>query len=473
MLEPYCRTLAAIGVGKICPKAETLVSSNYAEILGTLPDHYWERMAAEVGFHPLNSAALPLLLFGDECQCQNTNFMVVTWQSEVCPKSSDAMFSRHVITMFPSSEYYIEEESGTNVTLQTAMGIIVQSLNFLAEHGVGQPKLFAQCIGIKGDWKWHRQCCNLVRHYGVNSVCYMCPATKNLVDPLTNLSPNAHWRGQIHNPANPPWEVEPAVASLHGWATWFVLPDLLHVWHLGIGRDVVAGCLLILLRKRGPEAYFRGASLQLRMADATQCLRSWASRNKELLPRKFKITKAKLNWKSGEFATFKAKGAVVALFVRWLYDLLNERDCGNHLLHSCVWAAGHSVGMLSKAKRKSCFLEPAEKEQIHTVGTLFIHCYLLLHRAGSGCARVGVFNPRPKIHLLHHMFLLPCGSKNPATAQCFMDEDFLKKLMQIARRTHTLTAPFSTLRRWLLGLKEKYDSVLLELSVCAQADGES
>lgn len=44
-------------------------------------------------------------------------------------------------------------------------------------------------------------------------------------------------------------------------ATWFVLPDLLHVWHLGIGRDVVAGCLLNLLRKRGPEAYFRGGEL--------------------------------------------------------------------------------------------------------------------------------------------------------------------------------------------------------------------
>ena len=43
------------------------------------------------------------------------------------------------------------------------------------------------------------------------------------------------------------WEV-PAIAELVGFGMQLFCPDILHTYHLGIGRDVVASILVLLLK---------------------------------------------------------------------------------------------------------------------------------------------------------------------------------------------------------------------------------
>ena len=60
----------------------------------------------------------------------------------------------------------------------------------------------------------------------------------------TNLSPGALWRGTLYD-ANP-WDVIPAFANLTGFDVRMLGMDLLHLFHLGVGRDMVGSAMRIL-----------------------------------------------------------------------------------------------------------------------------------------------------------------------------------------------------------------------------------
>ena len=80
-----------------------------------------------------------------------------------------------------------------------------------------------------------------------NSICYKCAATKNLDAPLTDLAATAVWRSSPLQGDQVWWEV-PAIAELVGFGMQLFCPDILHTYHLGIGRDVVASILVLLLK---------------------------------------------------------------------------------------------------------------------------------------------------------------------------------------------------------------------------------
>ena len=72
------------------------------------------------------------------------------------------------------------------------------------------------------------------------SICYHCLATKgthNLDGSYSDLSAGAIWQGTVLN-CNHPWRVEPALASLQWFSIKKVSMDLLHIWHLGVARDL-------------------------------------------------------------------------------------------------------------------------------------------------------------------------------------------------------------------------------------------
>ena len=85
-----------------------------------------------------------------------------------------------------------------------------------------------------------KQSFNMSRHAQAESICYHCLATKgthNVEWGYSNLSPGAAWKGTVLN-CNHPWRVEPALASLQWFSIKKVSMDLLHVWHLGVARDL-------------------------------------------------------------------------------------------------------------------------------------------------------------------------------------------------------------------------------------------
>lgn len=441
---------------RLFPEAHALLRTGFRAILGELPEEYWVRL----GRAPAHEAALPLLLYGDEANAIGTSWMVLTWQSAVCPAASDSVFSRHVITLIPKTHYVIRGQ--INVTLQEAIKCVVRSLCALAQKGVHHngEQLFCEVVGLKGDWKFHVQSCCLTRSYGRKLVCHLCMGSKTLAAPVTDVGPDALWRQTLLDPNSPPWSQEPALAAFRGFNPSWIWPDPLHVYFLGTGRDLAGSVLVILLRVRG---FFAGPNQADRMEAATAQFKRWIEQsNLAKLPRKWSFSKPKLNWKSGTFASLRDKGSRTSSVLLWLADLLDGRDCGDNLLRTCVWAANNVIGLLASAAQASPFLTDAEAEQVKTVGQIFMQTYVALHLQHRGEA-VKLFQFRPKAHLLQHLLLLhvPGNQTNPWLGVCWMDEDLLKKLMAVLRKTHVVTAPVQTLRRWLLQLPAKYQAVLL------------
>ena len=71
--------------------------------------------------------------------------------------------------------------------------------------------------------------------------------------------------------------------------------DLLHAYHLGVGRDLVASAIKVLAKER----YWGGQNLEQRLAQASHSLRAFAKQNKKTVVIK-RLDKKNLNWTSGE-----------------------------------------------------------------------------------------------------------------------------------------------------------------------------
>ena len=93
---------------------------------------------------------------------------------------------------------------------------------------------------IRGDWKFFKQILNLNRYSSAENVCMLCWGSKGRNDPVnnyTNLAPDAPWRS-TYMAGPPPWKERPAAAKLDFFDLRRIGLDLLHIWFLGVGRDV-------------------------------------------------------------------------------------------------------------------------------------------------------------------------------------------------------------------------------------------
>ena len=78
--------------------------------------------------------------------------------------------------------------------------------------------------------------------------------------------------------------------------------DLLHVFYLGIGRDMLGSALKILCSKA--VDYFEGNNIEARLKNASGRLRSWAKLKGYNLCLK-KLDKAKLTWSADKCLDLK------------------------------------------------------------------------------------------------------------------------------------------------------------------------
>ena len=108
------------------------------------------------------------------------------------------------------------------------------------------------CMSFKGDWKYLKQIFNLKRNMNAPKLCFACLAEKEGYMNMTNISQDAPWRETIWN-CPLPWRDRPALAYLDFFHIRKISYDMLHVWHLGIGRDLILACKHILLfaKKKG------------------------------------------------------------------------------------------------------------------------------------------------------------------------------------------------------------------------------
>ena len=162
-------------------------------------------------------------------------------------------------------------------------------------------------------------------------VCYKCKATKGSDDvswSYSNVSEDAPWRATLYS--EPPWpaDITPSLAGVVGFYPYMLSIDILHAFHLGVGRDLCASAIKILVMKRG---YWRGRNQEARLQTATQRLK-WFAKQHGYSVTMSKLSKTSLSWKNDCYPELKAKGFDTFVVLRWLVWEIKNKDCGNDLL---------------------------------------------------------------------------------------------------------------------------------------------
>jgi len=233
-------------------QAAALLSNGHRDVLGQTAPHFWAMLQKHFGRPiPPHDDTIAIQIYGDEIQAwETTQLMAFHWMPECSPFESDPSRSRFLIAVLPTSAYAYQDK--INITLQQLLREVVDSCNQWSREGVAG--VFAQVTTVKGDWKWLGQALSLERLPTRNQFCFLCEGSKDLVKPWTDLGGGALWR---HDVPQEPWLVRPALADLLNFDMGCVGLDLLHLWSLGIARDVIASCVTILLRTR----FFQGSTV--------------------------------------------------------------------------------------------------------------------------------------------------------------------------------------------------------------------
>ena len=163
-------------------------------------------------------------------------------------------------------------------------------------------------------------------------VCHICKATKGTHDvswSYSNVADDAPWRNTLYE--EPPWAsgITPSFAGIVGFSTRQLSIDTLHVWHLGVGRDLCGSAIKILASKRN---FWRGRTIDHRLNNATGRLKSFLKHHGHSALTMHKLTKASVNWKSDQYPELKSKGFDTYLVWKWLVHEIETQDCGNDLL---------------------------------------------------------------------------------------------------------------------------------------------
>lgn len=104
--------------------------------------------------------------------------------------------------------------------------------------------------------------------------------------------------------------------------------DLLHIFHLGVGRDLCASAIRLLLSNRN---FWRGRNQEERLHLATRRLKWFAKQHGYSLALS-KLSKQNLTIKTNTYPELKAKGFDCSVILKWLVWEVNNQDVQNDLL---------------------------------------------------------------------------------------------------------------------------------------------
>jgi hypothetical protein len=278
-------------------------------------------------------------------------------------------------------------------------------------------------------------------------VCYLCHATKgasNMSLPLafTDIRDTAPWRSTYLQ--SEPWVVKPAYADLVGFCIQQICPDLLHMWNLGVARDLIGNTMKLVLQER---VVFTGSNADDRLKEATESLRQFARSHGHSLRMK-RFTKRKLTWQSKKYPEFRGSGSDAAIVCTWLESILSPHANIYGDICTLLWASNRAMRLFYFGPR---FLTEQERNTVRTLGQVF--CGVYLRKAVESVQQHALlWRVRPKFHMLMHVFEMPYRYLNPSFYSTWLDEDWLKKISRTMRLTSVKTAQIRIMERWLLSI---------------------
>ena len=259
---------------------------------------------------------------------------------------------------------------------------------------------------------------------------------------FTDIRDTAPWRSTYLQ--SEPWVVKPAYAELVGFCIQQICPDLLHIWNLGVARDLIGTTMKLVLQER---VVFTGSNADDRLKEATESLREYARSHGHSLRMK-RFTKKKLTWQSKKYPEFRGSGSDAAIVCTWLESVLAPHANLYGDLCTLLWASNRAMRLFYSAGR---FLSENERNTVLILGRVF--CRVYLNKAVEAVQHhTLLWRVRPKFHMLVHLVEMPNRCLNPSFYSTWMDEDFLKKISRTMRLTSVKTAQVRILERWLLSI---------------------
>ena len=236
----------------------------------------------------------------------------------------------------------------------------------------------------RAESRHDKTCCVFAPCFPGMQVCWMCESTKGSDDlsyAYTNVDEGAAWRATIWSTA--PWPVNepPAFAELRGFDLKMVAIDMLHCFHLGIGRDLIGSAVKTLVRLR----YW---PIEKSLAHATLSLRRWAKQRRLTLACK-SLTKSNIGWHQ-LYPELRAKGYDCYVVLAWLAEeTSSHRPLGTTALEqdyldricATIWCANSWISSCSNA---GMFLTEHQQEHKTVIGSHYVNLYIGL--AGQALA---------------------------------------------------------------------------------------
>ena len=106
----------------------------------------------------------------------------------------------------------------------------------------------------------------------------------------------------------------------------------------------------------------------------------------------------------------------------------------------------------AKGKNSGLLLSEESKEALRVVGGYHNKLLLSLHIRYKGFCCYLLFNVRPKFHTQVHMLETAAQTgRNPVVQANWMEEDFVRTVANLAKKTHKRTSHLTTLLRYTAG----------------------
>ena len=389
---------------------------------------------------------------------------------------NNSYLSRFLLFAFGSKDY-----DATPGLLKSLIAEVSCDLGRLAREGFETPhgRYYVAAIGMKGDLEYLQKTGSLQRCYTrvgtVNYLqcCHLCEAGSREL-PHEDVSEGAGWIQETLKTL--PWDVPPPFGLIpfedwagrnHGRAAAFLRLDPFHCFRLGVARNFIASCLILLSYKGFFDAPMESQALDARLTRAYAYFQLWCLQEgqKPLAVRSF--SRAKLHFeKAYNFPYITGKGSDSVLLLKFLVFFLrlhcNEKVLGPHavLLRHMLQAAEAGLFFTQSIHGHALFLGPSCASNIKKNIQAFASGYVRL-AASSLQDRLTLFSMVPKVHsMCHFREHLKASPQDPfghvlnvGLWDCSANEDFVGKIARSARRISNRKIETGIIRAYLVKTK--------------------
>ena len=236
--------------------------------------------------------------------------------------------------------------------------------------------------------------------------------------------------------------------------------DVLHIYHLGVGRDFSGSSLVFILKLY--DAPSIPIAIEAMNADLKQFLRDSARQLRfKLLSRDLLGYASDQSFPTGHWN----KAMDTPVMVEFVYWLLSRREAAvtSDRLLQVMQSGARAIGVCMRTMlQASLWMSLAETSLVSESAMHFIQCY---GKLATMCHErsLCLYNLTPKMHCLHHVALrlleksqqrIPY-SMNPLAESCFSDEDFIGRVSRISRRVAPRLQSLRTIQRSLAGTRQQ------------------